>query len=89
MKIKEEEIVNADTFLVPSASEEVFELEADLKPIEIKFDDLVIEDMCNSEGALDMRDMIEIEAVEHDLVGRSSENGIMRCGSPQPKLENN
>ena len=86
-KIKDEEIVNADTILVPSANDEVFELEADMKTIEIHFEDLVIEDMCNSEGALDMRDMIEIETVEHDFVGRSSENGLMRCGSPQPKAE--
>lgn len=85
MKLREEMIVNADTFLVPSNSDYAFEHEEDVKPIEIVFDELVLEDICNSEGALDCREMIEIEADQLDLVGRSSENGLTRVRDPEPE----
>ena len=81
-KINNERIINAKTILVPSESG--LELEEDLKPIEIQFDqDFMVLEGCNSEGALDLRDMIEIDAV--DLVGRSSESDARVSKSPQPK----
>jgi hypothetical protein len=88
LKIAEEQIVNAkETLLVPSVKGEAIELEEDLKPIEIQFDEIQIEDVCNSEGALECRDMLEIDAIELGDVGRSSENGRMMCRSPEPRLE--
>ena len=85
-KIRDERIANADTILVPSVVDPL-ELEGDLQPIEIQFDEILAIDACNSEGALEPRDLIEIEAFEMDERGRSSENGLMRktARSPEPK----
>jgi hypothetical protein len=67
---------------VASIRSEAIDLENDIKPIEIQFDEIVLEDLCNSEGALEPRDMIEFEALELDQVGRTSEDGRMFCRSP-------
>lgn len=85
-KIRNERIANADTILVPSVVDPL-ELEGDMQPIEIQFDEILALEACNSEGALEPRDLVEFEAFELDDRGRSSENGMMRktARSPEPK----
>ena len=85
-KIRDERIANADTILVPSVAD-ALELEGDQEIIEIQFDEVLALDACNSEGALEPRDLVEFEAFDLDDRGRSSENGIMRktARSPEPK----
>lgn len=84
MKIAEDKIVNAqETLLVPSVK--AFEHEADAEVVQIQFDEALLEDIFNSEGAIDHRDMVEFDAIE--LVGRSSEDGRMVCRSPEPKMD--
>lgn len=86
-KINDERIANAETFLVPSVADNLLDLEEDLKPVEIYFDENFEIDGCNSEGALEPRDLIEIDAFGMEDRGRSSETAPNRkfAKSPQPK----
>lgn len=64
-----------ETILVPSNTGDYLNLEENLAPIEIEFDaDFLIIEGCNSEGAPETGDMIELDG--YDNRGRGSDAGV-------------
>lgn len=62
---------------MPSVAGGYLNLEENLAPIEIEFDaDFLIIDGCNSEGAPETGDMIELDGFENDNRGHGSDAGV-------------
>lgn len=77
VKMKDDKFEKDETFIMPSVHDNEFELEEDEAPIEIEFDaDFLIIDGCNSEGALEREDLLELDEYEYDGRGRGSDAGI-------------